>query len=300
MGVQESAITLAQLTQPASGSFMQSARTQQLAQLAITAIQATNAGKRDVSMKAQLMDEFEKLDGSTKAKMLKATKDKLLTVRADVEFKKEDMAGVTAPMGYFDPLGFSTECSAGRLLFFREAELKHGRVGMLATLGLIIGEKFHPMYGGELAVPAINAFKQTSMANFWAALAILSVIPEIASALSFEGARSGPLGGYQDVPYSFEDKDFLMEPTNSGGTEDMFGAKRKGTDALFTGKSDKFYTMPTDRVPGDFGWDPLGLKPKDPKAFREMQTKEINNGRLAMLAAIGIVAQEMATGKYVF
>merc|ERR1712151_1177091 len=299
MGVQESAITLAQLTQPASGSFMQSARTQQLAQLAITAIQATNAGKRDVSMKAQLMDEFEKLDGSTKAKMLKATKDKLLTVRADVEFKKEDMAGVTAPMGYFDPLGFSTECSAGRLLFFREAELKHGRVGMLATLGLIIGEKFHPLYGGELAVPAINAFKQTSMANFWAAFAILTVIPEIASALSFEGARSGPLGGYQNVPYSFEDKDFLMEPTNTGGSEEMFGGKRKGTDAFFKGKG-KFYTMPADRVPGDLGWDPLGLKPKDAKAFKEMQNKELNNGRLAMLAAAGILAQEAVTGKYVF
>jgi hypothetical protein len=291
LAVQESAITLAQLTQPAIGTFIQQAGSQQLAQLTITAIQATNAGKRDVSMKAQLMDEFSKLDGTTKAK--------LLNVRAEVELKKEEMAGVTAPMGFFDPLGFSTDCSAGRLLFYREAELKHGRIGMLATLGLVVAEKFHPMYGGELAVPAYNAFKQTSMATFWAAAAVAVVIPEIFSALSFEGARSGPLSGYQDVPYSFEDKDFLMEPTNTGGSEAMFGGKRKGTDAFFKGKG-KFYTMPTDRVPGDLGWDPLGLKPKDPKGFKEIQTKEINNGRLAMLAAVGILAQEMVTGKYVF
>merc|ERR1712187_1032935 len=255
-----------------------------------------NGGRRDISMKAkaQLMDEVSKMDGATKAKLLK--------VRAEVALKKEEMAGATAPLGFWDPLGFSTECSAGRLLFYREAELKHGRVGMMATLGLIIGEKFHPLFGGQLAEPSIDAFKQTSMANFWAAFAFLTVIPEIYSALSFEGAKGGPLGSaaYKEVPYSFEDKDFLMEPTNTGGSEQMFGGKRVGTDAIFTGKSTKFYTMPTDRVPGDFNWDPLGLKPKDPAAFKEMQNKEINNGRLAMLAAIGIVAQEIVTGKHVF
>jgi len=292
LAVQESAITLAQLTQPARG--MQPAVSPQLAKLVITAIQATNSGKRDVSMKAQVMDEFSKLDG--------ATKTKLLNVRAEAELKAEEMAGVTAPLGFWDPLGFSTECSAGRLLFYREAELKHGRIGMLATLGFLIGEKWHPLFGGELAVPALDAFKQTSMGTFWAAAAFLVVIPEIASALSFEGARSGPLGDtpYENGPYSFEDKDFLLEPTNTGGNEAMFGGKRKGTDAIFTGKSDKFYTMPTDRVPGDLGFDPLGMKPKDPEEFKKLQTKEINNGRLAMLAAVGIMAQEMVTGKWVF
>merc|ERR1712217_371023 len=55
-----------------------------------------------------------------------------------------------------------------------------------------------------------------------------------------------------------------------------------------------------DATPGDYGWDPLGLKPKDAKAFKELQNKELNNGRLAMLAAAGILAQEAVTGKYVF
>lgn len=48
---------------------------------------------------------------------------------------------------------------------------------------------------------------------------------------------------------------------------------------------------------GDIGFDPLGLKPKDAKEFAIIQTKEINNGRLAMLAVAGIIAQELINGK---
>jgi hypothetical protein len=50
-----------------------------------------------------------------------------------------------------------------------------------------------------------------------------------------------------------------------------------------------------DYYPGDIGFDPLGLKPTDPKEYAEMQTKELNNGRLAMLAAIGMIVQEQVT-----
>jgi hypothetical protein len=52
-----------------------------------------------------------------------------------------------------------------------------------------------------------------------------------------------------------------------------------------------------DYIPGDIGFDPLGLKPSDPAAFKEMQTKELQNGRLAMLAAAGFMAQELVDGK---
>jgi len=50
-------------------------------------------------------------------------------------------------------------------------------------------------------------------------------------------------------------------------------------------------------IPGNLGFDPLGLKPTDPEAFFEMQTKELQNGRLAMLAAAGFMAQELVDGK---
>jgi light-harvesting complex I chlorophyll a/b binding protein 1 len=47
--------------------------------------------------------------------------------------------------------------------------------------------------------------------------------------------------------------------------------------------------------PGDIGFDPLGLKPKTDEAFNVMVTKELNNGRLAMFAAIGMIGQEQVT-----
>jgi hypothetical protein len=39
------------------------------------------------------------------------------------------------------------------------------------------------------------------------------------------------------------------------------------------------------------------LKPEDPAAFKELATKELQNGRLAMLAAAGFMAQELVNGK---
>eukprot|EP00900_Chrysochromulina_parva_P027100 jgi/Chrpa1/9023/Chrysochromulina_OHIO_Genome00017002-RA len=57
-----------------------------------------------------------------------------------------------------------------------------------------------------------------------------------------------------------------------------------------------FQKLKPEYVPGDIGFDPLGLKPTDPEEFRIMQTKELQNGRLAMLAAAGFLAQEFATG----
>lgn len=47
-----------------------------------------------------------------------------------------------------------------------------------------------------------------------------------------------------------------------------------------------------DRAPGDFNFDPLGFsKNKSADAIKTMETKEINNGRLAMLAFGGIATQ---------
>ena len=51
-----------------------------------------------------------------------------------------------------------------------------------------------------------------------------------------------------------------------------------------------------DYYPGDVGFDPLGLKPDDPAEFDIMATKELQHGRLAMLAIAGFVAQELVDG----
>merc|ERR1719201_2457124 len=55
-------------------------------------------------------------------------------------------------------------------------------------------------------------------------------------------------------------------------------------------------TLRTDYLPGDLGFDPLSMKPKDEAGFIAMQNKELNNGRLAMLAIAGMTVQELVTG----
>merc|ERR1719271_886671 len=51
-----------------------------------------------------------------------------------------------------------------------------------------------------------------------------------------------------------------------------------------------------DRAPGDHGFDPFNWCPKDPAALQVMKTKEVLNGRLAMIAIIGFFAQLKTTG----
>ena len=49
--------------------------------------------------------------------------------------------------------------------------------------------------------------------------------------------------------------------------------------------------------PGDFGWDPAGIRPDDEDKLNELQTKELKNGRLAMLSTAGMLYQSALTGQ---
>ena len=59
----------------------------------------------------------------------------------------------------------------------------------------------------------------------------------------------------------------------------------------------ELFTLRENYYPGDVGFDPLGLKPEGAQEFADMQTKELSNGRLAMLAVAGMCAQELVNGK---
>merc|ERR1719421_1592031 len=59
----------------------------------------------------------------------------------------------------FDPWGFTAGKSFLEVNRFREAELTHGRVAMLASLGFIVQEKFHPLFSG-VGGPAIDQIPQ--------------------------------------------------------------------------------------------------------------------------------------------
>jgi hypothetical protein len=98
------------------------------------------AATRDVSMAAQAREEFSKLDPVTQEKFRKLSRD--IVVKAEA-LKPTEMAGVSAPLGFWDPIGFSKD---RKLAVYRAAELKHGRVCMIAFLGIVWSEKSHPYF----------------------------------------------------------------------------------------------------------------------------------------------------------
>ena len=128
---------------------------------------------------------------------------------------------------------------------------------------LSVGENFHPLFGGNIDVPAYLAFQETPLQTFWPAVVFFIAIPEIFSVFTFETPAlfaGGPLGAKPGLPW----------------------------------------TIKTDHESGDLGFDPAGLKPTDPAELKEMQTKELNNGRLAMIAAAGMIVQELVTKDKLF
>merc|ERR1719428_2406870 len=51
------------------------------------------------------------------------------------DFNPAIQVGVTAPLDYFDPLGFCKKGDAETFRKLRTAEIKHGRVAMMASVG---------------------------------------------------------------------------------------------------------------------------------------------------------------------
>ena len=59
-------------------------------------------------------------------------------------------------------------------------------------------------------------------------------------------------------------------------------------------EASELFLLESDHVPGDYGFDPLGLaKGKDQAWLDDAKMKELNNGRVAMIAISGMVAQEL-------
>jgi hypothetical protein len=180
-----------------------------------------------------------------------------LTMKA---LSAKDLPGVTAPLNYFDPLGFCNGVDEGRIRFYREVELKHGRVAMLAALGFVAGENFHPLFGGNIDVPSYIAFQQTPLQEFWRYVMFAIGLLELVSVSSFE------------FPVAIEWSD--------------------GQRRVFP----RLWQVRASHNLGDFGFDPMGLKPSTEAELKAMQSKELNNGRTAMIGIAGMVAQELASG----
>ena len=171
-------------------------------------------------------------------------------------FSIDTIPGAIEPTGLFDPLNFAAKADEATLKRYREAELTHGRVAMLASVGFLVGEAVESktvLFNGEITGPAITHLAQVNP-TLWLILGVGIARAELDRA---------------DIGWK--------EPENV--------------------RFDRPGELREAYIPGNLGFDPLGLKPEDEEEFFEMQTKELQNGRLAMLAAAGFLAQELTDGK---
>jgi hypothetical protein len=160
----------------------------------------------------------------------------------------QDMCGIPDAKGeggFFDPLGLSVGKDAATLKWYRAAELKHGRVSMLATLGVIVQGLDTKIIRG-FPVTETNEFSALSKVYYENPSALIQIILSIA-AIEVLCASIEKQGIYSRA--------------------------------------------------GDFGWDPANIRPKTEEKLDVMQTKELKNGRLAMLSIAGMAYQAFLTGQ---
>lgn len=128
---------------------------------------------------------------------------------------------------------------------------------MLAFVGILVGESYNPLFDGKITGPAIYQFQQAD-----------DLVPFFWVGVLFSIA----LVEAQNIITGWE---------SPGEVKNKFGVA----------------DLKSNYVNGDLGFDPLSLQPSDEEAFDDLRTKELQNGRLAMLGVAGIVAQELVNGK---
>ena len=159
------------------------------------------------------------------------------------------LPGALAPMGDFDPLKLSKQ-TISTVRRYREAEVMHGRVAMVAFVGFLVGE-----HGAHQ---------------------VLDVEPSLthdALLLKTPGLLLGALATVVGVCEAYRAARGWVTPESPEQVWEM---------------RDSYY-------PGDIGFDPLRLAPADASGFATMATRELQHGRLAMIAFMGLVAQEYQT-----
>jgi len=80
------------------------------------------------------------------------------------------LPGNIAPAGNWDPANLLDGASKGEVYRWREAEITHGRVGMLASLGFLVQEFWHPLFAAD-GGPAIEQIPKLPPA-LWVAMTI--------------------------------------------------------------------------------------------------------------------------------
>nr|AAK21906.1 light harvesting complex protein 1 [Vaucheria litorea] len=154
--------------------------------------------------------------------------------RSSVLRMSSDEIGVTKPLGYWDPLGFSKNID-GVDRRWRMVEIKHGRIAMLATIGYIVPYYFKLFPEGKPGTEALTTIPQAGLVQIFAFIGALELWV--------------------------------------------------------------FYQSP-EKEPGDIAPEYLNWKRYSDSDVRTKKLNiELNNGRLAMIAIMGMLVQDSITDK---
>jgi hypothetical protein len=229
------------------------------------------------------------------------------------------------PGDYGDPLNLGNASTE-----MRNKELNNGRMAMFATLGIISAE----LYTGATGVTQFAVGQSKTFANRPGFCGVTRRA-ELSARKAFDGAAqagaSAPLGYFDPLKLSQTQERFDKfrasevkhgrvamlailgaiaahwghaygaenVPAGMAGFSDPAGAK--GVIAMTLAAAFLELGPWADgfaKEPGNFG-DPAGLGLDFGSNAKDIKTKELNNGRLAMMATIGLIAQELTTGEKV-
>merc|ERR1712012_487785 len=179
-------------------------------------------------------------------------------------FDPANEAGIQDPVGFWDPLGFSDDKDEATFKRRRAVEIKHGRICMYATIGYMVPEYYKfPGY--------LSPSQGLQFADVPNGLAALSKLPL--------------LGGAQIVAFAglIETSGFFSGATTAGRGPRSLGMMMDSTE---------------NAEPGNYG---IGFpnfigKVEDPEEKKTKLAAELANGRLAMMAIIGMFFQDGLTG----
>jgi len=94
-------------------------------------------------------------------------------------FQPKEQLGAVAPLGFFDPLGFTPVGDKNVFNKMRSAELKHGRVAMMASIGLV-GQHFLKFPGFEKTPAGLGALNTGEGVFGFTGILVLSAVLELA------------------------------------------------------------------------------------------------------------------------
>jgi len=230
------------------------------------------------------------------------------------------LPGNIAPAGNWDPLNLLEGLDELEVLRRREAELTHGRVAMLASLGFLTQESFHPLFGGEIGGPAINQIPEIPTPMWF----IMTLGIGIAETQRIQLGWANPYennDNIQRLKPGYYPGDLGWDPLNIAPTDPAeFRAMQErelshGRLAMLAaagflaqetvtqqpwlatlavaGKDTEFcYGLPGN-IPPMGNWDPLNLlEGKDKGEVMRWREAELTHGRVSMVASLGFLTQE--------